>query len=279
MGKPKVVKVDTMSKYWCFTSYEDDPPEFSDHHMTYLVWGLEICPDTGREHWQSYVEFKIRKRFSAVKKMLGPHHLEARKGTAEEASMYCKEDGAWEEFGKLSYTCQGRSEALGEAIRTITEGGTLKKIAEIAPVAIVCYHRGLEKLIKLREPDVPAWRNVEVEVHWGATGTGKTRQAMEKFPDLYRFRISESGGEWWDGYEGQDVVLIDDFASDIRLTSLLQTLDGYRLPLWIKGGQTMARWTRVIITSNLDPATWYPHGNPEHKAALARRITSTKKYE
>nr|WAE42533.1 MAG: replication associated protein [Cressdnaviricota sp.] len=268
------------SQHWCFTSFENDPPVFNEAEMTYLVRGLEVCPETDKEHWQCYVEFGSRKRFATVKKLLGDHvHLETRRGSAEQAADYCKKDEVFEEYGTLSYSCQGRAEALGQAIKVVSEGGSIKAIAAVTPVAIILYNRGIDRLIKLKETEVPAWRDVKVEVHWGDSGTGKTRQAMERFPNLYRFRVSEGGPEWWDGYEGQDVILIDDFANDIRLTSLLQTLDGYRLPLWIKGGQTQARWTRALITSNLDPAGWYPTANPRHRAALQRRITTVTKYE
>ena len=57
------------------------------------------------------------------------------------------------------------------------------------------------------------WKT-EVVVYWGPPGTGKTRRAQfEAGKDAYWLRkpISRNGALWWDGYEGQDVVVIDEF--------------------------------------------------------------------
>lgn len=58
----------------------------------------------------------------------------------------------------------------------------------------------------------------------------------------------------------------------LPLTRLLQVLDIYPLRLPIKGGFTLARWTRVILTSNIHPRDWYPNCQPESRRALLRRI-------
>lgn len=44
------------------------------------------------------------------------------------------------------------------------------------------------------------------EWHWGSTGTGKTRGVRERFPEAYL----KSNTKWWDGYNGEDVVILDE---------------------------------------------------------------------
>lgn len=44
------------------------------------------------------------------------------------------------------------------------------------------------------------------EWHWGVTGTGKTRGVRERFPDAYL----KSNTKWWDGYNGEDQVILDE---------------------------------------------------------------------
>ena len=87
------------------------------------------------------------------------------------------------------------------------------------------------------------------------------------------YKIEGSEMEWWDGYEGEKTILIDEYDSQVSLPRLLNILDGYQLRLPIKGGFTYARWTKVIITSNIDPREWHPNAKPFHREALMRRLT------
>lgn len=45
------------------------------------------------------------------------------------------------------------------------------------------------------------------EYHWGATGLGKSRLVREKYPDAY----IKGNNIWWDGYDGQPDVIIEEF--------------------------------------------------------------------
>jgi len=118
--------------------------------------------------------------------------------------------------------------------------------------------------------DSTTYRTVNVEVLWGTTGTGKTRKAVE----AGSFKWHPCSPEWWDGYEGQDSLLIDEFYGQLKPSKLLQLLDGYQVALPIKGGYTYAAWTKVYITSNTDPDSWYSDIPPAVKAALDRRINT-----
>ena len=44
----------------CFTGFNETGYEFNEKQMKYLVVGKEICPTTGKEHWQGYVELKMQ---------------------------------------------------------------------------------------------------------------------------------------------------------------------------------------------------------------------------
>ena len=104
------------AKNWCFTQNNiHDKPVFSDS-MQYLVFGKEVAPSTGRLHWQGYVQFRTQQRLSAVKKMFVGAHLEIQRGSAEEASNYCKKDGEFEEFGEISLNANDRRSRSREDI-------------------------------------------------------------------------------------------------------------------------------------------------------------------
>ena len=69
------------------------------------------------------------------------------------------------------------------------------------------------------------------------------------------YKISGGGRkplEWFDNYEQEDCLLIDDFDDTaVPIELMLQLLDGYRQRLPIKGGHTYAAWEKVIITTNI----------------------------
>lgn len=80
-------------------------------------------------------------------------------------------------------------------------------------------------------------------------------------------------GEWWDGYDGHEDVIIDDFYGWLKWSFLLNLLDRYPLMLPNKGGYCECKIKRIIITSNKSPEEWYP--SKEDKTPLLRRIDET----
>jgi hypothetical protein len=77
---------------------------------------------------------------------------------------------------------------------------------------------------------------------------------------------------WFDGYEGEGTLVLDEFRCQIKCSKMLRILDGHQLRLDTKGGHTHANWTNVVITTNFPPEEWYPGLNPRHRDALSRRI-------
>ena len=82
-------------KYWMVTCF--DLANFSvpneDDRFQYMVYQVENCPTTGRDHIQGYLELKTQTRFNQVKQMFAPAvvHLEGRKAKSSiPAINYCK---------------------------------------------------------------------------------------------------------------------------------------------------------------------------------------------
>lgn len=78
---------------WCFTSFDLDSFKVPDTHpdFRYCVYQTEETPSTKQWHHQGYIEFKKALAFGTVKELLGDPsvHLEARRGSREEARAYC----------------------------------------------------------------------------------------------------------------------------------------------------------------------------------------------
>jgi len=74
-----------------------------------------------------------------------------------------------------------------------------------------------------------AQRDIKVIVLWGDAGSGKTRFVYDnhKIEDIYKLNVNSNGALWFDGYESQSVLLIDDFNGWIQYRDLLTILDRY----------------------------------------------------
>ena len=81
-------------------------PQVQHPHFRYFVAQKEKAPDTGRLHWQGYVEVKEKCRIKKMKEVLGcpSAHLEPRRGSQEEAIAYCtKVESRAEPYEKMEH--------------------------------------------------------------------------------------------------------------------------------------------------------------------------------
>lgn len=271
------------SRNFCFTDFElRDWRAFFElgDRIRYIGWGLETCPSTGKKHYQGWIQFSREHSLKRAicylnvfwankgKDTVHSTHVEMCRGTEEHNVTYCSKEN-YEYVGK--FVTQGQRIDLENLYEQVHNGLSLQGAALSNPVLYCKYRQGFRDIAQMAIKDrASTFREIETTVHWGPTDTGKTRSALEQYPDAYKIEGDEL--TWFDGYEGQKELIIDEYDSQIKLTRLLNLLDGYRLRLPIKGGFTYAEWNRIIITSNVDPQEWHPHAKEEHRYALMRRI-------
>jgi hypothetical protein len=257
----------------CFTL--NNPVDADREHLKgnavfkYIIYGEEVG-ESGTPHLQGYCELAKRTRWEALKKLFPTAHLERREGTASEAATYCKKDGKFIEEGTMSNP--GKRNDLVAIYAMARDGKADTDIGEAHPAAYLRYYKAIDRVKFNHDSEDNSFSPIEVLVLWGEAGTGKTRRAHEIDPNL--FSLDHSGQIWFDGYHGQETLLLDDFYGSIKYESLLRLLDGYKYALPIKGGHTWKKWKRVIITSNTPPEHWYDRGLTD---ALKRRIHGIQK--
>lgn len=78
--------------------------------------------------------------------------------------------------------------------------------------------------------------------------------------------------KFWDGYRGQEHVVLDEFRGAIDVSHLLRWFDRYPVRVEIKGASTPLLVKKFWITSNLPVEAWYPQVDAETLEALKRRI-------
>lgn len=262
---------------WCFTAFEFpnfETKSINNHGLRYVIFGTEICPSTGTMHYQGYCEFSEKVSMATIKQVFNDNtlHLAPRYGTQAQAIEYCRKDGDVLEWGEPQYS--GKRNDLKDLI---DECKTLTQVMDEYPHIYCAYRNGLKDIYNKKfMSEIPEFTPVDVFVYVGATGTGKTRRAIEENTGKY-YKLTCSGNTlWFDGYAGQEVLIIDEFYGWIKWNFLLQMLDGYKLQLPIKGGFTMKNWKKVIITSNREVEQWYPR--VKDISPLRRRIKEVVRF-
>lgn len=256
---------------YCLTFYTE-PKYKLPKGIRYAIYGVEICPNTGKTHWQSYIELHNPQRISWIKKAYEDNtiHAEARRGTRKQAREYCMKDEKFTEHGKW-IKGQGHRSDLDEIADQLIDGTmTIEEVMTEAPSTYCRYRNGLKDLGALgTKKKTKKFRHVETIVLSGSTGTGKTRKAMEHA----QYKIEGNNLSWWQDYCGEKCILIDEYNNDIPITELLNLLDGYQLRLNVKGTHTYANWDKVYITTNLRKHEIHANAKRAHRKALFRRVS------
>lgn len=273
------------AKNWVFTW---NNPEFelnleSVPLASYIIYQKEQG-ENGTIHYQGYLEASRRVRLSQLKNIHQGIHWEVRRGSQAQAIDYARKedtriDGPWE-YGVPMQSVQGRRSDLVSVARGIGDGRTFGELSEEFEAECLQYRRSILEAVRERDRQKlkrTMRESMEVVVYWGDAGAGKTRAVYEEngIENVFALTECSNGTVWFDGYEGEDVLLIDDFRGWIRFQQLLKLLDIYPLRIPIKGSYDYAAWTKVYITSNHSPDSWYNPDSGHYLPALRRRIHRT----
>lgn len=257
------------TRTWLFTinnpTSNEIPKTWSQ--VKYCIWQLEKG-DEGTPHLQGYVSFTVALRLNALKKIDSKAHWEARKGTVQQAIAYCSKEetrvaGPWE-IGKIE---QGKRNDLAPLQDDLDGNRSMKFISKEHFHPYLKYHRGIQNYRRLHQPVRTEKTFVGVIV--GETGVGKSRLMAQRFPDAF---WKSCGDKWWDDYDFQDTVIIDEFYGWLPYAYLLRLLDRYPINVESKGGMLNFNPKNVWICSNNEPFEWYKWSEKMKFEPLLRRI-------
>lgn len=223
----------------------------------------------GLIHLHMVLEDSNQARFSAIKSLYPKAHIEATKGTKEQAESYINKTGKFVEkdeqviyvarYGEIKGS-QGNRKDLELIEDWLEEGLTPREI-----MAKNISYRRYERLIKgayydLRCKETPAIRPISVFWHVGESGSGKTYtyvEYCEQFSEDHVYLVTDYENGGLDLYNGENYLFLDEFRGQIKYSTLLSMLQGYKQQFHARYTNIVGLWNEVHITSVFPPDKVY----------------------
>lgn len=238
------------ARNWCLTinNYTDDDIAcFKQDPEMFKYWGY--APEVGENgtpHLQAFVCTVRKMRMSGVKRLFPRAHVEMMKGTVADSEAYCSKSSALTVYGTPPMSAAATEKLRwAEALASMKSGD----LDSLPPDIFIRYYRTARAICKdyMTRPEALSstcgtWLS-------GRPGAGKSHVVINTFPNRYIKSINK----WWDGYQGEAVVHLDEV--DPSHTSwigpfLKKWADKWPFDAEVKGGAMQIRPKRIIVTSN-----------------------------
>jgi len=236
-------------------------------HIKYAVWQLEVG-EQGVTHWQLYVNFGRSVRLGFVKSLRGLERCHAKPRVKSKLACveYCSKperldgpywypsEGAVRRHASIA---QGQRHDIEGLAAGVKAGMTDAEIADVMPVMIIKYSKGIDALRLASTPSQRLGNEIDSVVYLGPTGTGKSRRLRLGCPEGPAW-YWVSPGKWFDNYAGQPGLVFDEFRDFwIPYYMLLRLLDVGPYMVERKGGHLHMRAFRFRFSTNVHPKAWY----------------------
>lgn len=268
--------------------------------LDYYCFCQEIGNKTHNKHMHIFmyshtspIRFStIKNRFSDAELM---PHIEKAYGNVQQNIDYIKKEGRFADTDKSETSIEGSFYEYGvipsqgqeldpkmyQLIEDIKDGKTTMQIIEENP-SLAFRIKDIDTIRQTYLANKYSKENRDLTVFYlyGASGSGKTRSIYEKYGAENICRItnySTGRGVLFDNYQSNDVLVLEEYHSNIEINFLLNLLDIYPLMLPARYNDKVACYTKVIITSNISLDQQYAQlrysvGKMEVLNALERRI-------
>jgi hypothetical protein len=245
--------------------------------LTFIVVGIEQH-ESGVPHLHAFMMFSETKRITCNYTVYFRDQYRPRIEAVrhiESTIKYCRKEGSYAEWGTPPTAYKGKKLSLPSAIEDIPLEVREARIANSSfymsmpvtelvstgciPFQSALKHDKTQKMLQLNAKQTVSSRDLEVYWLYGPTAIGKSHYVRSQHApeDLY---IKSSTNKWWDGYTGQENVLLEEVEKADMDTDLKRWTDKYIFAGEVKGGYVPnICYKRIYLTSNLHPKElWKP---------------------
>ncbi len=256
-----------------------------------------MCDEISKTpHTHLFVQFKNPVYFSSIKKIFSSAHIEEAQGTSEENRAYIRKEGKWEqtekgttnlkdtfeEWGTMQKSGQGKRNDLANLYQMIKDGYSNVEILENNPDNILNLQHIDKARLEILSSRYKSERRLNLLVTYvsGSTGFGKSRYILDSHGDSNVYRVTDYKHPF-DTYSGEDVLVFEEFRSDLPIGNMLNYLDIYPLQLPARYNNRQACYNFIYIVSNWKLEDQYHNIYLEQKEtwnAFLRRIHKVRVY-
>ena len=225
-------------------------------HFKYAIFQREKGHETGTEHFQIFIIFSICKRFGTLQNLFPRAHIEPAKGTNVQCRDYCSKSdtrvsGPYE-IGEFAEE-RSRSDIKGFT-ELIKSGADNMTLLELYPTCYMRYHNMIEDLrqdMLENELKDKVKENYTCIYIYGESRIGKTRSLFEKYGTSGAYFVSDYKNHPFDDYKNQDVMVFDEFRSQLDFSQFLKLSDLYPLHLSRRFKNIVGNYTKLFVISNI----------------------------
>jgi len=255
MKLPKKIHWFVMTDWNC-NSREDYIKIMAKNKIHFFAYGEETCPTSGKKHNQCYMYFKHSRAWgklalNRIAKWWGETHnfVDACRGNVDANELYCQKESDLVKIG--TEPKQGHRSDIKDTCTEIMKNNlSVDEIAVDDPMHYHQYGRTFQKIqtIALRQK----WRKWQTEGIWyfGKTRCGKSHQMFENYNPKTHF-IKDLNVEWWDGYNGQETICINEFKGQIKYGELMDLVDKWPKNVPVRNQESVPFLAKKIIIASI----------------------------
>jgi hypothetical protein len=291
--KGSEVLTDTRTRKWQITINNPEAHGFTREYTQEVLHsfkGLEyfcMADEKGKEeetpHRHIYVYFRNAVKFSQLQnKFTKKAHLEMCRGTSQENKDYVFKEGkhandpghdyeSHVEYGIMPIERPGARNDINSDLKDmIAQGMTNMEIITELPNMI----QKIKTIEEARNEIIysayrETWRDVDVTYIYGPPRTGKTRGVTDTYGYKNVHRVTDYDNPF-DSYRGQDVIVFDEFESNLKITHMNALIEGHPVELKCRYFNKWACYHKVYIISNTPLEDQYKNVQEAEKGQIRK---------